>query len=69
MQLSGIKRGHVLLRPVVAPNFMQIAAKPNVDEAYLKGFIFQLHLPMLTFRLSTARQKVIAYIFSLKMPS
>jgi hypothetical protein len=46
---------------------MQIAPRPYVDEAYLKGFVSELHLPMRTFRLSEEeRQDVIAYIVLLK---
>jgi mono/diheme cytochrome c family protein len=68
-QPSGMRRGHVLPPPVAAPGFMQIAAKPNVDEAYLKGFVSELHLPMPTFRLSEEQQQeVITYILSLKTP-
>jgi hypothetical protein len=46
-----MRRAHVLLSPVEAPSFMQVAAKPYVHQAYLKGFVPELHLPMPTHRL------------------
>jgi len=49
------------------PRFMQVAAKPSVDQAYLLGIVTELHLPMPTFRLSAEdQQDVIAYISSLR---
>ena len=46
---------------------MQVAAKPYVNRAYLKGFVSELHLPMPKFRLSAEeRQDVIARIPSLR---
>jgi hypothetical protein len=49
-----------------ASSFTQIAAKPYVDQAFLQGFVTELHLPMPTFCLSAEEQQdVIAYILSL----
>jgi hypothetical protein len=48
-------------------SFIQIAAKPYIDQAFLQGFVTELHLPMPTFRLSAEEQQdVIAYILSLR---
>jgi mono/diheme cytochrome c family protein len=64
-QLSRTRRGHVLPPPVAAPSFMQITAKPDANEAYLRNFVSELHLPMPTFRLSDEqRHDVIAYMLS-----
>ena len=66
-QPSGMRRDHVLPPPVEAPSFMQIAAKPYIDQAYLHGFVTELHPSMPTFRLSPEEQQdVIAYILSLR---
>jgi hypothetical protein len=48
-------------------SFIQIAAKPYIDQAFLQGFVTELHLLMPTFRLSAEEQQdVIAYILSLR---
>ena len=49
------------------PSFMEIAARPTVDAAWLRRFADALHLPMPIYRLPNAQQDtVIAYILSLK---
>jgi hypothetical protein len=57
-QPSGMRRGHVLPPPVESPSFMQIAAKPYVDQAHPQGFVTELHLAMPTFRLSAEEPQV-----------
>lgn len=58
-----LRRGHALPPRVAAPSFTQIAAKPYVDDAHLKGFVSELHPPMPTFRLSDEQwQAVISYM-------
>ena len=50
-----------------APPFMAIAARPEVNGAYLARFMEVQHLPMTTFRLySDEKGDVVAYILSLK---
>jgi mono/diheme cytochrome c family protein len=50
-----------------APEFAAIAARPEVDAAYLARFMEVQHLPMTTFRLySDEKGDVVAYIVSLK---
>ncbi len=64
---SGMRPGHVLPPPVEAPSFMAIAARPEVDAAWLQHFLSDVHLPMPTYRLTDdERGTVIAYILSLK---
>ena len=66
-QPTGMRPGHVLPPPVDAPSFMAVAHKPYADQAYLTGFLSELHLPMPTFRLSPAqREDVVAYLLSLR---
>ena len=50
-----------------APEFAAIAARPEVNGAYLARFMEVQHLPMTTFRLySDEKADVVAYILSLK---
>ena len=50
-----------------APEFAAIAARPDVNGAYLARFMEVQHLPMTTFRLySDEKADVVAYILSLK---
>lgn len=50
-----------------APSFMEIAADPDKDRAWLEAFMAEEHLPMPTFRLYPDEQAhVIAYIESLR---
>jgi mono/diheme cytochrome c family protein len=64
---SGTRAGHILPPPLVAPSFMDVAARPGLDHAQLERFITELHLPMPTFRLdATEQEQVIRYILSLK---
>jgi mono/diheme cytochrome c family protein len=50
-----------------APPFAAIAARPEVNGAYLARFMEVQHLPMTTFRLySDEKGDVVAYILSLK---
>ena len=50
-----------------APPFMAIAARPEVNGAYLARFMEVQHLPMTTFRLySDEKADVVAYVLSLK---
>jgi mono/diheme cytochrome c family protein len=50
-----------------APPFAAIAARPEVNSAYLARFMEVQHLPMTTFRLySDEKADVVAYILSLK---
>ena len=66
---SGMRPGHILPPQVVAPSFMDIAARPEVDDAWLHRFTSDIHLPMPIFRLDDhEREFVIAYILSLKPP-
>jgi hypothetical protein len=51
-----------------APSFIPVTEKPYVNQAYLKGFVSELHLPMPTFHLSAGeRQDVTADILSLRL--
>ena len=64
---SGARPGHVLPPPMVAPSFMEVAARPDTTADSLARFIGELHLPMPTYRLSDdERREVIAYILSLR---
>ena len=66
-QPSGTRPGHTIPPRVVAPSFMEIAARPATSAASLEHFLTDLHLPMPTYRLSEKeRHQVIAYILSLK---
>lgn len=50
-----------------APAFADIAARPEVNQAYLARFMEVQHLPMTTFRLySDEKADVVAYMLSLK---
>jgi mono/diheme cytochrome c family protein len=50
-----------------APDFADIAARPEVNGAYLARFMEVQHLPMTTFRLySDEKADVVAYMLSLK---
>jgi len=66
-QPSGMRPGHILPPQVVAPSFMEIAARPETSAQSLDRFLGDLHLPMPTYRLrEDERSTVIAYILSLK---
>lgn len=53
-----------------APAFAAIAARPEVNGAYLARFMEVQHLPMTTYRLySDEKADVVAYILSLKSPN
>jgi mono/diheme cytochrome c family protein len=50
-----------------APAFADLAARPEIDQAYLARFMEVQHLPMTTFRLySDEKADVVAYMLSLK---
>jgi mono/diheme cytochrome c family protein len=50
-----------------APEFAAIAARPDVNNAFLRRFMEVQHLPMPTYRLySDEKADVVAYILSLK---
>lgn len=62
-----MRPGHVMPPPVVAPSFMEVAARPGTTAESLAHFLTDLHLPMPTYRLSDdQRRAVIAYILSLR---
>jgi mono/diheme cytochrome c family protein len=66
-QPSGMRAGHLLPPPVVAPSFMAIASGPEADRSDLSRLTAELHLPMPTYRLWPREQDdVITYILSLK---
>jgi mono/diheme cytochrome c family protein len=66
---SGARPGHTMGPPVVAPSFMDVAARPYTTADSLDHFLADLHLPMPTYRLSDGeRREVIAYILSLRTP-
>ena len=50
-----------------APDFVGVAARPEVDAGYLRRFMEVQHQPMTTYRLAgEERADVVAYILSLK---
>lgn len=64
-QPTGARPGHTLPPAMPGPDFATIAARPDWDEARLRLFFDDLHLPMPTFRLPPEeRQAVIDFILS-----
>ena len=50
-----------------APDFITVAARPEVDAGYLRRFMEVQHQPMTTYRLAgEERADVVAYFLSLK---